>query len=323
MLTLDDIKGLHIEPSSRCNASCPFCSRLQKIRPYGRHTITLAEFKRLPAAMLQRLKWINFGGNFGDLATNAAFPEIVAHVHALNTGLVMGGDTNGSVQSADWWAALGRAWGRGMLGFCIDGLDDTHAHHRAGTDFGTILRNASAFIATGGPAWWKFIVFKHNQHQIDAACRMARELGFKGFYAITSRDYDDQLQAPDAFAVTIKRDLFQALGADRQAARCKPFHKGSIYIAADGTVHPCCQAHTMYITAHNRRFRFIVPLVERHLDAINFKTRPLEDILSGPYFDAVREQAPFCEYCRTKCGGALQAVRREMVVHQEAFTPAS
>ncbi len=321
MLSPEEIKGLHIEPSSRCNARCPFCSRLQKVRPYGGHIITLAEFKRLPASMLGRLTWINFGGNFGDLCTNVDFPAIVAYVRTLNTDVVMGGDTNGGVQPEDWWAALGRTYGRGALEFCIDGLADTHARHRVGTDFRTVLRNAAAFIAAGGAAYWKFIVFRHNQHQIEAACRLARESGFKGFAAIVSRDYNDRLKAPDTFAVTVKRDLFEAFGANKPTARCKPLHKGSIYIAADGTVHPCCQAHTMFITEHNRRFGFIVPLVAKHLAEINFKTRPLGDILKGPYFRSVAEQAGACEYCRIKCGGALPAVRRELVVHRESFAP--
>ena len=319
MLRLENIKGLNIEPSSRCNARCPFCSRQQKVRPYGRHIITLAEFKRLPAKMLRRLKWINYGGNFGDLCTNGEFVAIVDYVQTLNEEVVMGGDTNGGVQDEAWWSALGRVYGQGALGFCIDGLEDTHALHRKGTDFHQVLRNAAAFIDGGGTAFWKFIVFRHNEHQIDAAVRLAQEIGFQRFYAIASRDYDDRLQAPDAYPLTIKRDLFRALGADSPPARCKPLHKGAIYIAADGTVHPCCQAHTMFITAHNRRFGFIVPLVAQHLDAINFKTRSLEEILRGAYFEAVFKQAPHCEYCRIKCGGALQAVRREMVLRQACF----
>ena len=320
MLSPEDIKGLHIEPSSRCNARCPFCSRMQKVRPYGRHIITLNDFRRLPASMLSRLKWINYGGNFGDLCTNPDFPQIVSHMHSLNADVVMGGDTNGSVQSEDWWAALGRAWGRGLMGFCIDGLADTHARHRVGTDFDTVMRNAAAFITAGGAAFWKFIVFRHNQDQIEAACRLARENGFIGFSAVFSRDYYNRLEVPDAFDVAVKRDLFAAFNSDQTAARCKPLHKGSIFIAADGTVHPCCQAHIMYITEHNRRFRFIVPLVKMHLAAINFKTRPLVDILQGDYFRSVFELAPPCEYCRIKCGGALPAVRRKLIVYREIFT---
>jgi MoaA/NifB/PqqE/SkfB family radical SAM enzyme len=319
MLSIENIKGLNIEPSSGCNARCPFCSRQQKVRTYGRHTISLAEFKRLPAGMLRRLKWINYGGNFGDLCTNGEFVAIVDYVQSLNNMVVMGGDTNGGSQDEAWWAALGRVYGRGALGFCIDGLEDTHALHRKGTDFRKVMRNAAAFIGGGGVAYWKFIVFRHNQHQIDAALRLAEEIGFRRFYAIASRDYNDRLQAPDQFPITIKRALFRTLGADSPPARCKPLHKGAIYIAADGTVHPCCQAHTMFITEHNRRFDFIAPLVAQHLGSINFKTRPLEDILRGSYFEAVFKQSPHCDYCRMKCGGALKAVRRETLLRHARF----
>lgn len=322
MLTLDEIKGLNLEPSSRCNARCPFCSRQQKVRPYGGHQITLTEFKRLPTEMLRQLKWINYGGNFGDLCTNRDFVEIVGHVRALNPGIVMGGDTNGGFQDEAWWFELGRAYGHGALGFCIDGLADTHARHRVGTDYHRVLGNMSAFIAGGGRAYWKFIVFRHNQHQVEAACNLAEEIGCRRFYAITSRDYDDALRPPDAFEIKIKRDLFRELTATDEQARCKPLSKGAIYIAADGTVHPCCQAHTMYITAHNHRFGFIVPLIEKYREAINFKTRPLAEILDGPYFKAVFKEAPQCAYCRMKCGGALRTVRREMVLHQRCFDTA-
>ncbi len=321
MLTLADIKGLNLEPSARCNARCPFCSRRQKVRSYGGHQITLAEFKRLPSDMLRRLQWINYGGNFGDLCTNDAFVDIVGYLRALNEGVTMGGDTNGGFQNEAWWFELGRAYGEGALGFCIDGLADTHARHRLGTDFYKILRHMAAFIAGGGTAYWKFIVFRHNQHQVEAACRLAGEIGCRRFFAIASRDYDDEMRQPDAFEIKIKRDLFQTLAATQDQAKCKPWHKGAIYIAADGTVHPCCQAHTMFITEHNRRFRFIVPLVAQHLDAINFKTRPLAAILRGSYFEAVFKQSPHCAYCRMKCGGALRTVRREMVLHQESFEP--
>ena len=67
MLKLENIKALNIEPSSRCRANCPFCSRKQKKRPYGDHLITLSDFKRFPGEFIGRLRRVSFGGNFGDL----------------------------------------------------------------------------------------------------------------------------------------------------------------------------------------------------------------------------------------------------------------
>ena len=40
-----------------------------------------------------------------------------------------------------------------------------------------------SFIGAGGAAQWEYLVFKHNQHQVDDAKKLAIELGFKGFYA--------------------------------------------------------------------------------------------------------------------------------------------
>lgn len=102
MLTLKHIKALNIEISSKCIAKCPFCSRDQKIRPYGNHMISSAEFKKLPQSLIKGLKWINFGGNFGDLSTNRDLVKICEYLKMLNKDIFLGGNTNGSVQTEEW-----------------------------------------------------------------------------------------------------------------------------------------------------------------------------------------------------------------------------
>jgi hypothetical protein len=60
MLTLKHIKALNIEISSKCIGKCPFCSRDQKIRPYGNHVITFADFKKLPGSLIKQLKMARY-----------------------------------------------------------------------------------------------------------------------------------------------------------------------------------------------------------------------------------------------------------------------
>ena len=55
----------------------------------------------------------------------------------------------------------------GRVDFNIDGLQDTNHVYRKNTNFEKIIDNASAYIRMGGIAEWNYIVFKHNQHQID------------------------------------------------------------------------------------------------------------------------------------------------------------
>ena len=95
-LKLADIRALNIEASAICNAHCPFCSRGQKVRPYGDHLISAADFKHLPESFVSGLRRISFGGNFGDLCCNPEFPAIAADIRRLNPGIILEGDTNGS-----------------------------------------------------------------------------------------------------------------------------------------------------------------------------------------------------------------------------------
>lgn len=322
-LTLEDIIALNIEISARCNASCPFCSRRQKVRAYGDHEITLADYRRLPVSLIRRLRRISFGGNFGDLCCNPAFPAIAAYTREQQPSILLEGDTNGSFQDAGWWRSVGASFGKGAMVFSIDGLEDTHRLHRRGTDYGTVVRNLSAFVDGGGLAIWKFIVFRHNEHQIRLAEQRAGELGCTRFYAVASRDFDEKRQPPQTLPFQLKREVFderraQLPSADRRAL-CRPVENRTLYIAADGTVHPCCFAHLMFITEHNDRFRFIVPLVETHLHRINFKTRPLAEIVEGAYFRAILESSPHNAYCMTKCNRDARRTRRELVLHDRFF----
>lgn len=322
-LNIDAVKAINIEISSKCNAGCPFCSRRQKVRPYAGKLITLADFKLLPASLIQRLRRLTFGGNFGDLCCNPDVLEIAAYIRELNPKIILEGDTNGSHGDPEWWQALGTSFQKGAMVFALDGLEDTHRRHRQGTDFPKIIRNMRAFIAGGGSAQWQFIVFKHNEHQLRDAEAMAQEIGCKRFYAFVSREFSPELKPPESFAFRIKRDVFagcrdELKGADRQVI-CRPLADGTLYIAADGSVHPCCYAHLMYITEHNAKFGFISPLVEKYKDRINFKTRPLADIIRGSYFAEVIKKSGNNAYCQIKCNRNRKQIRRQLVIRDRFF----
>ena len=322
-LTLEAVKAINIEVSSKCNAACPFCSRRQKVRPYPGQLITLADFKLLPASLIQQLRRLTFGGNFGDLCCNPEVLDIAAHIRQLNPNIILEGDTNGSYRDPEWWQALGASFQKGAMVFALDGLEDTHRRHRQGTDFHQIIRNMRAFVAGGGIAQWQFIVFKHNEHQLQAAEDLAQEIGCQRFYAFASRDFSPDLAPPEILDFRIKRDVFSGFreelkDSDRRAL-CRPLADGTLYIAADGSVHPCCYAHLMYITEHNAKFRFIVPLVEKYFERINFKTRPLADIVRGSYFAEIFKKSGKNAYCQIKCNRFRKQIRRQLVLRDRFF----
>jgi MoaA/NifB/PqqE/SkfB family radical SAM enzyme len=95
-------------------------------------------------------------------------------------------NTNGSLRNPAWWSRLGAVMREDQnLGnyctFSLDGLEDTNHLYRRNTNWKKIMENAKAFIDAGGVAHWDFIVFEHNEHQVDEARELARSMGFKNF----------------------------------------------------------------------------------------------------------------------------------------------
>lgn len=316
ILQLKDIKALNVEPSSQCVAKCPFCSRNKKVKDYPAHSISLTDFKKLPISLFSQLEWVDFGGNFGDLCTNHDLPDICGYIKQLNPQIVLSGDTNGSSQNKEWWKRLGTYYRDGKMVFSLDGLGDIHNLHRIGTDFNKILQNVKAFTSSGGNAEWKFILFKHNEHQIDHAKNLAREIGCSRFFVISSREYDDVREKPTIMQFRTKDEIYgsyqEQIVAEKGEAICKPLKNKSVYLAADKTVHPCCLAHCNFISEQEPTFAFVIDLIQKYQSSINFTTTPLEEILEGPYFTEVLQQSKKNEYCILKCNKHRKKARQEL-----------
>ena len=64
-----------------------------------------------------------------------------------------------------------------IMSFSIDGLEDTNHLYRQDVEWDKIMERAKKFIGAGGRAEWKFIIFRHNQHQVEEARSLSKELG--------------------------------------------------------------------------------------------------------------------------------------------------
>ena len=187
--------------------------------------------------------------------------------------------TNGALRSARWWAELARRFKSLKVVFAIDGLEDTHAIYRRGTSFAKAAENARAFIAAGGRAQWDFLVFRHNERQVEEARRRARDWGFaafvpkysgrfyRGYYENDPNFKDDErmdrfpihdknrqvvgyLQPPsnaeyvnpvfEQMAAHGRRDGSLVPHWDATEICCSVIENRSLFVAADGAVLPCC-----------------------------------------------------------------------------------
>lgn len=187
MFKFNQLKSIHLEISNNCQASCPMCTRnvhgglpnpLLEIENW-----TLERFQKvITPEVVKQIQKLYFCGNFGDPILNAYLPNMCDYATQIDPTIQIRIHTNGSARSPNWWRDLASKLPKDhAVIFAIDGLQDTHAIYRIGTDFDMIIKNAQAFIAAGGNAEWAFLRFKHNEHQVDQAREMAKQLGFSTF----------------------------------------------------------------------------------------------------------------------------------------------
>ena len=273
MIDYSTIRSVHLEISTRCNASCPLCPRnlsgYDADLGYPVHDMSLTEAQYIfPVAFLQQLDRILINGNFGDFVTARYGLAIVKYFAESNPKMRIVISTNASAKPGIW-EELGRIPNL-IVGFDIDGLEDTHSLYRRNTNWQLVIKNAKKFIAAGGTAVWRMINFSHNRHQIDECRQMSVELGFSKFDLLDDGrnagpvydkrgDYAYKLGSDPNFKDTEypKRieiwEEWSAVGPTpaarleqyksipiKQTIDCHSTKNKEIYVTATGEVYPCC-----------------------------------------------------------------------------------
>jgi MoaA/NifB/PqqE/SkfB family radical SAM enzyme len=265
MIDFKDIRNVHLEISSLCNASCPWCPRTFWGYPYNggypETNLTLQQAKQIfQPDFLRQLTSMQINGNFGDIVMNPEAPDIVDYIFEHNPQLLMTISTNGGARDKTFWTRL--AHSGATVWFCIEGLEDTHHLYRKNTVWETVIRNAQTFIGAGGLAVWKMIPFDHNRHQIDQCRELSEQLGFQRFWLFpqgrdTGPVFNDEGELTHVLGNYLgekdfkilfhkkKTDeiLLEDIIQDRTPAKsidCETKRLKSIYIAANGDVSPCC-----------------------------------------------------------------------------------
>jgi len=154
------------------------------VNPYlSNRELSLSDVQHIfPVDFVQQLKRIYMCGNYGDPAVARDTLEAFTYFRQHNPDLFLSMHTNGSMKKPEWWAELARVIGRkGYVVFGLDGLEDTNHLYRQGTVWPNIMRNVEAFIKAGGRARWDFIVFAHNEHQVEEAEELSKQMGFEKF----------------------------------------------------------------------------------------------------------------------------------------------
>jgi MoaA/NifB/PqqE/SkfB family radical SAM enzyme len=230
-------KVVHLEPTDVCQAACPLCAR--ELDPAFnkslKHHLTIQQVQQhVSDKDIANLDKMFMCGNYGDPAAGLHTLQLYRYFRDINPNITLGMNSNGAIQNIAWWSELAGILSRpkDYVVFSIDGLQDTNHIYRKHVSWRKLMDNAETFINAGGHAHWDMLVYKHNEHQVDACEQLARDMGFKWFRAkVSKREYINGLEQPTSW----QRPTFTV-----GKIECHALAEQSLYIDAQGRKSPCC-----------------------------------------------------------------------------------
>lgn len=172
---------LTIDPTNFCQLKCPFCPTGAGYNVRPKSSMPLEHFRRVLDVLGPTLLHIDFM-NWGEPLLNKDIYGMIAAAkrHRIDTML----STNLNAFSPE---AAGRmvACGLDRVVLSIDGLSqEAYEKYRVRGDYGKVLRHLKMLVAArkrSGRATprivWQFLVFRHNEHEIDSVRETALGLG--------------------------------------------------------------------------------------------------------------------------------------------------
>ena len=189
-----ELNQLHVELTNACNAACPMCTRFHVNSPLTRpdleiDQITIDKFKQyFPPEVVKKCEVILFCGVHGDPGMARDLYEICEYIDQVSPETTIRMNTNGGMRKPEFWAKMGELFAKKLKDhwswqctFSIDGLEDTNHLYRRNVEWDKLIANAQAFIDAGARAEWDYLIFKHNEHQIDEAKALSNKMGFYSF----------------------------------------------------------------------------------------------------------------------------------------------
>ena len=321
MYNYNSIRTVHLEITQRCQAACPMCDRNENGGIDNKH-ITNAELsiddckKIFTPEFIEQLDVMYMCGNLGDPIVAHDTLAVFKYFRAHNPKMWLSMNTNGGGRDAGWWAELATVIGKnGAVIFSVDGLSDTNHLYRQNVNWEKVENAMTSYVGAGGRARWDFIIFDHNQHQVDEAELLSSQWGIEKFtkkktarfFSTASNKGKDDHQAqnkkgtqtillkkPDAkfqnSALAKESALINTHGSmvdyyDSCVIDCKVKNSNSIFITAEGILMPCCwTAGRMYKWYHkDYKTEQIWKFINNAggLDKINAKINPLSDIIDN------------------------------------------
>lgn len=280
--------------------------------------LLLADFHTMfPPELVRKLRQFLFCGNYGDIITATDALPILEYLKQENPNIRIKLVTNGSGRNRGFWTQLAKLVS--TVTFSIDGLGSVNALYRQRTNWNRIMEAVGAYLTAGGRAEWDFLVFRHNEHQVEEARALAQKLGFAKFNLKRTQRFlvDGQPQnrfpvrAPDGkldrwlelpsfteFANDGFVDLtrLQKLGTSYHdylgstRIHCKAVRDMQVYVSATGHLFPCCwlgQIYESWPSPMAQEIRTRINELPNKLEDLDLRKHSFAEIIDGYFFQQI------------------------------------
>ena len=153
---------------------------------------------------------------------------------------------------------------------------------------------------------WKYIMFKHNQHQIKEAMELSTSLGFDRFKLEHSDRWlgEKDLMPDDEYVDSYHEHQKAVLVDEKYKSDMSPvclennLPSNSLYIDAEGDFYPCC-----WIGTYRYKYKSVFSPKQK---LFNIKDNTLNQILENnsikEFFASTKQFTSAHECCKIQCG---------------------
>ncbi len=336
-LTADTIREVHVEITNHCNAACPMCARnnsghgLSQNPGWG--SWAPGDENKVFNDDLSSLKRVIFCGTHGDPLVAPTLLPTLRHCKARGYEIWI--FTNASAHSKAWWEEmLAILDSRDRIVFAIDGMKTNHLY-RQKTKINKVLEHLELAAASDVQTQWDFLVFRHNENEIEECRAHAEKLGINSFnLRLTARFKKDKFDVYNS-KESISHTLLPPLNPDYLHPNYKTMQKiegnekkvtysidclykksQKIYVSSRLQVFPCCYISDNY---ENMKLNIDPTSLQFPLDELSLKNKSWIEILNHSFYKEDLMKSFSSDNVISRCIKTCGVVNRESNQNKPLF----
>jgi len=248
---------ISIETGNICNLQCPLCPTGRRDSDVGRGFMRFEDYTKIIDELCRDLLLVRLY-NWGEPLLHKQLLPMIAYARDRGVGVTI--STNLNTLKADDASAVIDAGLQKIFVSCDGISDETYLKYHVGGDYATVMANLRLLAQERRKrpgcitrVIWLFHVFRHNEHEVDRARALAREIGVE--IRINPMRTDMGREIFETARTAIERDRawipedprYCAFDLEHKEAKqkrnfCSLLWKDSV-INWEGSVLPCCSVY--------------------------------------------------------------------------------